>query len=85
MQQSNIIEYWTEKATAEARQQSERESTRKHILEALALRFQFDTAHTFKPALEAIDDLRHLEQLHRAAILAESVEDFQRALEANGN
>lgn len=39
MQQPNIIEYWTEKATAEARQQSERETTRKHVLEALALRF----------------------------------------------
>lgn len=60
MQQPNIIEYWTEKATAEARQQSARESTRKHILEVLALRLQFDTAHTFKPALEAIDDLQRL-------------------------
>lgn len=83
MQQPNIIEYWTEKATAEARQQSARESTRKHILEALALRLQFDTAYTFKPALEAIDDLQRLEQLHRAAILSESAEDFQRALESN--
>ena len=41
MQQPNIIEYWTEKATAEARQQSARESTRKHILEALSLRCPF--------------------------------------------
>ena len=85
MQQPNIVEYWTEKATAEARQQGARESTRKHILEALALRLQFDTAHTFKPALEAIDDLQRLEQLHRAAILSESAEDFQRALESNGD
>lgn len=85
MQQPNIIEYWTEKATAEARQQSARESTRKHILEALSLRLHFDTAHTFKPALEAIDDLQRLEQLHRAAILAENAEDFQKALESNGN
>ena len=83
MQQPNIIEYWTEKATAEARQQSARESTRKHILEALSLRLQFDTAHTFKLALEAIDDLQRLEQLHRAAILSESAEDFRRALESN--
>ena len=30
MQRPNIIEYWTEKATAEARQQGARESTRKH-------------------------------------------------------
>ena len=81
MQQSSIIEYWTEKA----RQQSERKTTRKHVLEALALRLQSDTADTFKPALEAIEDLQRLEQLHRAAILANSTEDFRRALEANGN
>ena len=81
MQQPSIIEYWTE----QARQQSAIESTRKHIFEVLALRLQPDTAHTFKPAFEAIDDLQHLEQLHRAAILAENVEDFQRALEANGS
>ena len=49
MQQPNIIEYWTEKATAEARQQN----TREHILEALALRLQPDTANLFKPTLEA--------------------------------
>ena len=85
MQQPNIIEYWTEKATAEARQQSATESTRKHILEVLSLRLHFDTAHTFKPALEAIDDLQRLERLHRPAILAENAEDFQRALESNAD
>lgn len=83
MQQPNMIEYWTEKAAAEAHQRGVRESTRKHILEVLALRLQFDTAHTFKPALEAIDDLQRLERLHRAAILAENAADFQRALESN--
>ena len=81
MQQPNIIEYWTEKATAEARQQN----TREHILEVLTLRLQPDTANLFKPALEAIDDNQRLKQLHRAAILAESAEDFQRALESNGD
>ena len=81
MQQPSIIEYWTE----QARQQSALESARKYIFEALALRLQPETAHTFKPALDAIDDLQHLEQLHRAAILAENVEDFRRALETNAN
>ena len=85
MQQPNIIEYWAEKAAAEAHQRGVRESTRKHILEALSLRLHFDTAHTFKPALEAIDDLQRLEQLYRAAILSESAEDFQKALESNGD
>ena len=77
MHQPSIIEYWTE----QARQQSAREN----ILEAIELRLQADASQTFKPALEAIDDLQRLKQLHRAAILAENVEDFRRALEANEN
>ena len=58
-------------------------SPQEHILEALEIRFGADAAQTFKPALDAIDGLQHLEQLHRAAILAENVEDFQRALKGN--
>ena len=81
MNQPSVIEYWSE----QARQQTARESTRKHIFEALALRLKPDTAQTFKPVLDEIDDLQHLEQLFRAAILAENVEDFRRALEANEN
>ena len=92
MQQPNIIEYWTEKAAAEAHQQGleqgleqgMKERAREDILEALELRLQLDTAHTFKPVLEAIEDSQRLKQLHRAAILAESPEDFQRALASNG-
>lgn len=81
MNPPSIIEYWTE----QARQQSARESARKHIFEALSLRLQSDAAQTFKPALEAIDDLQHLEQLHRAAVLAENIDDFRQVLEANQN
>ena len=91
MQQPNIIEYWTEKAAAEAHQQGleqgleqgTKERAREDILEALELRLQPDAARTFKPVLEAIEDSQRLKQLHRAAILAESPEDFQRALESS--
>ena len=89
MQQPNIIEYWTEKATAAAHQQGLQQGLKERaledILEALELRLQPEAARTFKPALEAIDDSQRLKQLHRAAILAESTEDFQRALESNGD
>jgi hypothetical protein len=53
------------------------------VLEALTLRFGADTAQTFKPVLDAIDDLQRLEQLFDAAVLAENVADFRQALEAN--
>ena len=74
MNQPSIIEYWNK----QARQQS----TRENILEALDIRLQVDASQIFKPALEAIDDLQRLKQLHRAAILAENLEDFRRVLEA---
>ena len=85
MQQPSIIEYWTEQAHQQGIQQGVRERALEDILEALELRLQPDAARTFKPVLEEIDDLQRLKQLHRAAILAENVEDFQRALEANGS
>ena len=89
MHQPSIIEYWTEKATAEAHQQGIQQGiqqgVKEDILEALALRLQPDAARTFKPALEAIDDLQRLKQLFRAAILADNLEDFQQVLESNKN
>ncbi len=91
MQQRNIIEYWTEKATAEAHQQGleqgleqgMRERALEDILEALELRLQPDAASTFKPILETIEDSQRLKQLFRAALLAESTEDFAQALAAD--
>ena len=77
MQQPSIVEY----VAPQAREQGARETTRKHILEVLTLRLQFDAARIFKPKLEVIEDLQCLEQLHRAAILAESPEDFTQAVE----
>ena len=85
MNQPSIIEYWAEEARQQGIQQGVRERALEDILEALELRLQPGAARTFKPALDAIDDLQRLKQLHRAAILAENVEDFRRALETNEN
>ena len=95
MQQRNIIEYWTEEATAEAHQQGlkqgveqgleqgMRERALEDILETLELRLQPDAASTFKPIFETIEDSQRLKQLFRAALLAESTEDFAQALAAD--
>ena len=85
MNQPSILEYWAERAHQQGIQQGVRESTREYILAALEIRLQADATQTFKPALDAIDDLQRLKQLHRAAVLAEDVEDFRQALEANGS
>ena len=81
MQQPSIVEYWAK----EAHLQGARKTAREDILEALSLRLQPDTAVGFKPTLEAIDDLQRLKHLHRAAVLADTLEDFTQALEANQN
>lgn len=79
MHQSSIVEYLAE----QAHQQGARKTAREDILEALALRLQIDTAETFKPTLDAIEDLQRLRQLFRAAVLADTLEDFTQALESD--
>ncbi len=79
MHQPTIVEYLAE----EAHQQGARKNAREAILEALALRLQIDTAETFKLTLDAIEDMERLRQLHRAAVLADTLEDFTQVLESN--
>ena len=76
MYESSIVRYFAE--------QGHRAEARENILEVLTLRFQSDVVQTVKLNLEAIDDLQRLKQLHRAAILADRLEDFQQVLAENG-
>ena len=57
---------------------------RESILKVLELRLHPEATRLFKPTLEAIDDAQRLKELLQAAVLADSVEDFQRTLDANG-
>ncbi len=86
MHESPLVQYLTEKATAEALQQGIQQGVKERaledILEVLQLRLQPDAANSFKPELDAIDDLQRLKQLHRSAILANTPEDFREALES---
>ena len=73
----------------QARQQSllqgARETTVKHILAVLDTRFQSILVQGLKPAVEQIEDLQTLDELHRAAIVAPSLEAFTETLVQNGN
>ena len=84
MYESSIVRYFAERAMQQGHQAGVREGTIEDILEVLALRFQSDVAQTVKPNLEAIDDLQRLKQLHRTAVLADRLEDFQQVLAENG-
>ena len=78
MHEIPIVQYWTEQATAEARRQSSREC----ILRVLELRLHPDATRDFQSTLDTVDDAQGLDELLDAAVLADSVEDFQRALDA---
>ena len=60
--------------------QGARERALKDILEVLELRLKPYAVTAFKPTLETIEDLDRLAQLHRAAILAETLDDFAQVL-----
>ena len=62
-----------------------REGRREDILQALEIRLQPEEAQQFKPSLERIEDLQQLSKLHRAAVLADSPEDFQEVLDEHSN
>ena len=53
-------------------QQGAQETTRKLILATLAFRLEPEVVQTFKPVLDAIDDLQRLEQLFNAAMQVET-------------
>ena len=65
--------------------QAARERALQYILQALEIRLQPEEAQRFKPSLERIEDQQHLTELHRAAILADSPDDFQEVLDAHSN
>ena len=55
---------------------------RESILKVLELRLHPDATRDFQSTLDTVDDAQELDELLRAAVLADSVEDFQRVLDA---
>ena len=85
MERPSIFEHFAAEALQHGIEQGARERALEDILEVLELRLQPYAATVFKPTLETIDDLDRLAQLHRAAILAETLDDFARTLTENSN
>ncbi len=84
VQESSIIQYFTEKGVKQGIEQGIEQGKRQHAIEAvgtvLEVRFQADVAEKLKPFLTAIDDLERLDQLHRVAAEASSIDEFTHAL-----
>ena len=89
MERSSISEHFAAEALQQGIEQGieqgARERALKDILEVLTLRLKPYAATVFKPTLETIEDLDRLAQLHRAAILAETLDDFAQGLTENNN
>ena len=77
MHESDLYQPWGEQAA--------RERALEDILRVLEIRLQPETAQRFKPSLERIADPQRLSELHRAAILADSPDDFRKVLDATRN
>ena len=93
MQESSVYQHIIEKGRAEGIEQGiergkelgAKESTIEGILLLLDTRFEADTTHILKPALEAIDDLQRLKHLLREAAETQSLETFISNLITNGD
>lgn len=85
MNPPSIVEYLAEEAHQQGIQRGAKETARANVLEALALRLQPEIAETFKLTLDAIEDMQRLRQLHRAAILADTLEDFTKVLHSDAD
>ena len=73
MHQSSVIRYFKRKFALEA------------LLDVSEVRFQPSEVQTLKLALEGIEELQQLKQLHREAVQVLSLDEFRRILSSNGN
>ena len=80
MQESSIVQYFSEKSFEQGIEQGKKQQAVEAILTVLEVRFETDVAEKLKPFLSAIDDLQRLDQLHRVAARASNIEEFTDAL-----
>ena len=80
MQESPIVQYFSEKSFEQGIEQGKKQHAVEAILTVLDVRFQNDVAEKLKPFLGSIDDLQRLDQLHRVAARASNIDEFTQAL-----
>ncbi|MDP6676418.1 MAG: hypothetical protein QGI29_02535 [Pirellulales bacterium] len=81
MYESSVVQHFTERGI----QQGERKRAIEDVLEVLEIRFHPSTAETLKPAVETIQDLPNLKQLHRSAVQAADLDEFIQTLDSMTN
>ena len=85
MYESSVVQYFTEKATKQGREegieQGSRERAIEDLLDVLEIRFGLAASDPLAARIGAIDDVQHLKQLFRAAIQVPSLEGFKHLLD----
>ena len=77
MYESSVVQYFTEKGI----EQGSRERAVEDLLDVLEIRFGLAASDPLAVRLGAIDDVKRLKQLHRAAIQVPSLEAFRLLLD----
>jgi len=80
MQESSVIQHFTQQGIQQGIQQGVREGTIDAILDVLEEQFQSEDIQTLKPVLEKIEELQNLKQLLREAARANSLDAFKQTL-----
>ena len=80
MQESSIIQYFTEKGIEQGKKQDKKQHAVEAILTVLEVRFQTNVTEKLKSFLGAIDDLERLDQLHRVTARVSDIDEFTQAL-----
>lgn len=80
MQESPFFQRQREKFIAQGITQGAKEATLKNLLAVLNAKFHAEAVRALTPALQNIDDLQRLEQLHLTAVNAKSLEAFVETL-----
>ena len=80
MLESSTYRYILQQGIEQGIEQGKKQYAVEAILTVLDVRFETDVAEKLRPFLGTIDDLQRLDQLHRVAAQASSIDEFTHAL-----
>lgn len=80
MEESSVIQHFLEKGREQGFDEGVREIFIENILLALEIRFNTDALQYIATPLAAIQDIAKLKQLQREALVTQSLDAFQQAL-----
>ena len=85
MNESSVIQHWTEQGIKEGLGQGEKKGVLESLMDILEFHFPHDELQHLKPILENIEELQQLKQLRQQALQVSSLDEFRSILSSNGN